>query len=60
MTAIKSSADIAKDHEEKACIMAGACTDYGFWFKAGGLFALAWFAWEKLGVRDLVAKKGRS
>lgn len=63
-TAIKSSADVAKDHEEKACIMAGACTDYGFWLKAGGVFALAWFAWEKLGLRekarDFAAKKGRS
>ncbi|HMG20352.1 MAG TPA: hypothetical protein VK607_03510 [Kofleriaceae bacterium] len=60
LTAIKSSADVAKDQEEKACIMAGACTDYGFWLKAGGLCALAWFAWEKLGVRQFVAKKGRS
>ncbi len=60
LTAIKSSADVAKDQEEKACIMAGACTDYGFWLKAGGVCALAWFAWQKLGLHEFVAKKGRS
>jgi hypothetical protein len=59
-TAIKSSADVAKDAEEKACIMAGACTDYGFWFKAGGILAIAWFAWKEMGLREFVAKKGRS
>jgi len=59
-TAIRSAADVAKDQEEKACIEAGACTDYGFWLKAGGLAALAWFAWEKLGVKQILEKKGRS
>jgi len=59
-TAIKSAADVAKDQEEKACIEAGACTDYGFWLKAGGILALAWFAWEKLGVKHAFEKKGRS
>jgi hypothetical protein len=59
-TAIKSAADVAKDQEEKACIEAGACTDYGFWLKAGGVVALAWFAWEKLGVKHALEKKGRS
>jgi hypothetical protein len=53
-TAIKSSADVAKDQEEKACIEAGACTDYGFWLKAGGIIALTWFAWTQLGVGDVV------
>lgn len=60
-TAIKSSADVAKDQEEKACIEAGACTDYGFWLKAGGIVALTWFAWTQLGVGDVVRnaiKKG--
>lgn len=57
-TAISSAADVAKDKEEKACIEAGACTDYGFWLKAGGIVALAWFAWEKMGGKDLI-KKGR-
>lgn len=45
-TAIKTAADVAKDREEKACIQAGACTDYGFWLKAGGIVAIAWFAWH--------------
>lgn len=53
-TAIKSAADVAKDSEEKACIMAGACTDYGFWLKAGGVTALAWFAWRELGLGDTI------
>jgi hypothetical protein len=59
-TAIKTSADVAKDHEEKACIMAGACTDYGFWLKAGGIAVLAWLAWEKMGIGAALTKKGRS
>jgi len=53
-TAIKSSADVAKDQEQTACIEAGACTDYGFWLKAGGIVALSYFAWNALGVGDLV------
>lgn len=57
-TAIKTAADVAKDREEKTCIEAGACTDYGFWLKAGGVVALAWFAWRELGVRDHF-KKGK-
>ncbi len=62
-TAINSAADVAKDKEEKACIAAGACTDYGFWLKAGGVVMLAWFAWRELGVGDVVRsaiKKGRT
>lgn len=62
-TAIKTAADVAKDQEEKACIEAGACTDYGFWLKAGGIVMLSWFAWRELGLGDLVKgalKKGRS
>lgn len=57
-TAIKSSADLAAQKEQNACIEAGACTDYGFWLKAGGVLFLAWFTWEKLGVRDVIKKKG--
>lgn len=53
-TAIKTAADVAKDREEKACIEAGACTDYGFWLKAGGVLALAWFAWTHAGGREMV------
>jgi hypothetical protein len=64
-TAIRSAADVAKDAEEKACIRAGACTDYGFWLKAGGLVALTWFAWKELGLGDVIkgrirSSKGRS
>ena len=57
-TAIKTAADIAKDREEKACIEAGACTDYGFWLKAGGVAVLAYLAWEKFGGRKLLKERG--
>src|SRR5262245_2762103 len=59
-TAIKTAADVAKDREEKACIEAGACSDFGFWLKAGGILALAWLAWRELGLGELVTRKGRS
>lgn len=59
-TAIKSSADVAKQKEQDACIEAGACTDYGFWLKAGGIAALAWVAWQ-MGVGEKIkgALKGK-
>lgn len=60
-TYVRTQADVAKDAEEKACIEAGACTDYGFWLKAGGVLAFAWFAWKELGADELVRgmfKKG--
>lgn len=62
VVAIRSAADVAKDEEEKACIRAGACTDYGFWLRSAAAVGIAWFAWEKLGVGDRVKKlvKGRS
>jgi hypothetical protein len=53
-TAVKTAADVAKERERYACIQAGACTDYGFWLKAGGVTVLAWFAWTQLGVGDAV------
>jgi hypothetical protein len=53
-TAIKTAADVAKDKEEKACIQAGACTDYGFWLKAGGVIMIGWFAWREMGVGEVV------
>ena len=62
-TAIKTAADVAKDREEKACIEAGACTDYGFWLKAAGIGAILWFAWKEMGGKELLhslTKKGRS
>lgn len=55
-TAIKSAADVAMEKEHDACIEAGACTDYGMWLKWGGVVALAWFAWEKMGVGERVKK----
>lgn len=58
-TAIKTAADVAKDHEEKMCIQAGACTDYGFWLKAAGVAALLWLGWEKWGGKEFF-KKGRA
>ncbi len=57
-TAIKTAADVAKDREEKACIEAGACTDYGFWLKAGGIAAIAWIAWHQFGLGKRFHKGG--
>lgn len=59
-TAIATAADVAKDAEEKACIEAGACTDYGFWLKVGGIAVAAWFVWDRMGVGQALTKKGRS
>ncbi|HEY4266747.1 MAG TPA: hypothetical protein VGM94_01015 [Galbitalea sp.] len=61
-TAIKTAADVAKDQEQTACIEAGACTDYGFWLKAGGIVVISWFAWKEMGIGDMVkgALKRRS
>lgn len=58
-TAISTAADVAKDREQKACIEAGACTDYGFWLKVGGIAVVAWLAWEKMGLGRSLTKKGR-
>lgn len=58
---IRSDADTAQERERLECIKSGKCTDYGFWLKAGGVAAVAWFAWDKLGVRERVASfKGRA
>lgn len=58
-TAIKTAADVAKEKEHNACIAAGACTDYGFWLKAGGVTALVYVAWQVgLGERVRKALKG--
>jgi len=63
-SAIQTSADVAKNQEQTACIEAGACTDYGFWLKAGGILVIGWFAWRELGLGDVVKgfikKKGGS
>lgn len=54
-TAIQSAADVAKHKEEIACRQSGACTDYGFWLKAGGIAALTWVAWQG-GLGDRIKK----
>jgi hypothetical protein len=62
-TAVKTAADVAKEREHYACIQAGACTDYGFWLKWAGIGTLAYFAWNDMGVGDMVKgllKKRRS
>lgn len=62
-TAIRTAADVAKDAEEKECIRAGACTDYGFWLKSAAVLGIGWFAWKELGVGEAVRgfiKKRRS
>lgn len=61
VTAINSAADVAKQKEQYACIEAGACTDYGFWLKAGAVVAIGWFVWRELGVGERVKRhiKGR-
>lgn len=58
-TAIKTAADVAKDKEHTACIQAGACTDYGFWLKAGGVAALGFVAWQ-MGLGERVKKVFKS
>jgi hypothetical protein len=58
-TVVQSMADVAKEKERLACVQAGACTDHGFWLKAGGIAALVWVAWQMgLGERVKKALKG--
>lgn len=61
-TAIKSSADVAMEKERYECIKSGACTDYGFWLKAGAALGIGWLLWKELGVgnavRGYIKKKG--
>ena len=58
-TIVKTSAETAQEKERLACVQAGACTDYGFWLKAGGIAALVWVAWQMgLGERVRKAMKG--
>lgn len=52
---IRSDADTALEKERIECIKSGACTDYGFWIKVGGMAVVAWFAWEKLGLKKRFA-----
>ncbi len=48
-TVVTSMADVAKEKERLKCVQSGACTDYGFWLKAGGIAMLAYVAWTYLG-----------
>lgn len=57
ITKINSDADLAAQQEHDACIQSGACTDYGFWLKAGGVAMIAWLAWDKFGLRELATRK---
>ncbi|HZJ67637.1 MAG TPA: hypothetical protein VFD36_29240 [Kofleriaceae bacterium] len=54
MTAIRSSADVAKEKERIECVKAGACTDTGFFLKVAAALVIGWFAWDKLGLREKV------
>lgn len=57
MTKISSDADVAKEKERLECIKTGACTDYGFWLKVGGIALGAWIVWDKFGLREAVGGK---
>jgi hypothetical protein len=56
ITEIQSSADVAKNQEQIACIEAGKCTDSGFWLKAAAIAVIGWIAWDKLGGRHHATK----
>jgi hypothetical protein len=56
---ISSWADVAKEREHYACIKAGACTDTGFWLKAGVVGAAALYAWHKTTWLDFLKSKGK-
>jgi len=53
-TAIKTVGDVAAQKEQDQCIASGACTDYGFWLKWGGIAMLAYVAWNQFGVGTAV------
>lgn len=57
-SAIKSQADLAAEKERIRCIESGACTDYGFWLKVGGISLAAYLAWDKFGIKEFFKKKG--
>jgi hypothetical protein len=59
MTKIRNDADVAKEKERIECIKSGACTDYGFWLKLGGIALAGWIVWDKMGLREAVKPKAR-
>jgi len=56
MSAIRSSAEVAKEKEEIECIKAGKCTDSGFWLKLGAAAFIGWLVWDKAGVGERVKR----
>lgn len=51
---IRSDAEVAAEHEHRACIRAGGCADYSFLWKVAGGALLGWVAWTRLGLGDAV------
>jgi hypothetical protein len=57
---IRSDAETAQEKERIECIKMGACTDYGFWLKLGGVALLGWIVWDKFGGREFAGRaRGR-
>lgn len=56
MFKIRSDAALAEERERMECIKMGACTDYGFWLKLGGITVAVWLAWDKFGLREAVGR----
>lgn len=54
-TVVKTLADVQKEKERLACVQAGACTDHGFWLKAGGIAALVYVAWQ-MGLKERIGR----
>ena len=59
ITEIQTSADVAKNQEQIACIEAGKCTDSGFWLKVGAIAVVGWIVWDKMGLGDRLHKSLR-
>jgi len=58
--AIQSQADLAAEKERLRCIEAGACTDSGFWMKAGAVAIIGWLAWDKFGLKEAAGRLQRT
>lgn len=54
-SAIRSKADVSKEHLRHQCIMSGKCTDTGFWFKWGAITLIGYIAITKTGLGDYLA-----
>lgn len=51
-TYIQSQADLQAQQEQINCVESGACTDSGFWLKAGAIAFIGWLLWDKLGGKE--------